>query len=236
MAIRLKYLQRTLVLLASTLLFACASLEASEQANVASCDSKISKNDRVKLELIETKVAQRQYYAALAYLEQAPPYPKVLKLRGDAQRNTGQLKDAYDSYRDLSLTCLSAYGHAGMAKIHAMEGRMEQAHQHMQKARRSQPTNPDIRNDYGFILLAHGDYRAAQHEFMTALQLQAKHPVAIRNMVISLILDGDRQTAISMAKNNGIAPDEFNGLVDQARQFRKPALVNKQHLEKGRNL
>ena len=236
MKFTLKHVQRSLVLVSSTLLFACASVGTAQQANAVSCETNISKDDRVKLELIETKVAQRQFYAALAYLEHAPPYPKVLKLRGDAQRNTGQLKDAYDSYRDLSLTCLSAYGHAGMAKIHAMVGRMEQAHQLMQKARRSQPTNPDIRNDYGFVLLAHGDYQAAQHEFVTALQLRANHPVAIRNMVMSLILDGDRETAVTMAKNNGIEPAEFNGLVDQARQFRKPALANKQHLEKGRNL
>jgi hypothetical protein len=103
----------------------------------------------------------------------------------------------------------------------------------MLKARRIAPSNADIRNDYGFILLAHKDFKAAQREFMTALQLQPGHPVAIRNMVMSLILDGDGRTALRMAKNNGIPSPEFRELLNQANSFKQPTIAGNNIVRKG---
>ena len=211
----------------------CASSPASKQVNINNCNVPITKEEGITLDLIEQQVLEKQYYSALAYLENAPDTnPRVLRLRAEAQRKTGMLGEAYNSYRDLSLTCLSAYGHAGMAKILATRGDLPHAHQQMLKARRLAPGNADIRNDYGFILLAHKNFKDAQREFMTALQLQPGHPVAIRNMVISLILDGDTRTAVRMAKNNGIDSAEFKYLLSQANTFKEPALAggnNTQH-------
>ncbi|MGB1906949.1 MAG: hypothetical protein ACPHN3_06430, partial [Spongiibacter sp.] len=76
----------------------------------------------------------------------------------------------------------------------------------------------------------------AQREFMTALQLHPGHPVAIRNMVMSLILDGDSRTAMRMASNNNIDENEFNTLLEKANRFAEPALAQKPAIKKDVNL
>ncbi|MFT6423269.1 MAG: hypothetical protein ACJA2K_002114 [Thalassolituus sp.] len=68
---------------------------------------------------------------------------------------------------------------------------------------------------------------------MTALQLQPGHPVAIRNMVMSLILDGDSRTALRMAKNNGIPSEEFRELLSQANAFKQPTIAGSNIVKQG---
>ncbi|MFT6476152.1 MAG: Flp pilus assembly protein TadD [Zhongshania aliphaticivorans] len=230
----MKKLTLSIASLLVVILAGCASTPSSQQKTASNCNVPTSKEENISLDLIEQQVLEKQYYSALAYLEKASDKnPRVLRLRAEAQRNTGMLSEAYESYRNLSLTCLTAYGHAGMAKILATRGDIPQAHQQMLKARRLAPSNADIRNDYGFILLAHKNFKDAQREFMTALQLQPGHPVAIRNMVISLILDGDSRTAVRMAKNNGIDTTEFKYLLSQANAFKQPALAGSNNIYQG---
>ena len=211
------------------LLPACASTSSSSVAsNRADCGASLKQAQRVKLDLVEQLLSEGSYFSAQAHLEQDDSNsPRALWLTAEAQRKTGLLSEAYDSYRDLSLTCMTAAGHAGMAKILATRGDLAIAHQHMLKARRLAPTNADVRNDYGFILLAMRDFKAAQREFMTALQLKNGHPVALRNMVISLILDGDTRTALRLAKNNNIDSAEFNQLLEKANHFTEPSVAQR---------
>lgn len=212
----------------------CATTANKQASTSASCNIAASNADSVKLDMVTQLIDGEQYYSALAHLEQdSTGSPKALWLRAEAQRKTGLLDEAFESYRDLSLTCMTAYGHAGMAKILATRGDVPQAHQQMLTARKLAPTDADIRNDYGFILLVHRDFKAAQREFMTALQLAPGHPVATRNMVISLILDGDTRTAARMAKNNGIAVDEFKELIGKANRFKQPAFANSSSIKQG---
>ncbi len=220
-----------LVLLCSSILACSTTAPSDPKQRAAHCNTELSQEQLVKLDLVERLLVDKQYYSALAHLERdTTGSPRALWLKAEAQRKTGELNDAYQNYRELSLTCMTAAGHAGMAKILATRGDVAQAHQHMLKARRLAPTDPNIRNDYGFILLAMKDFRAAQREFITALQLQPKHPVAIRNMVISLILDGDTRTAKRMASNNNIDDTEFHALLQQANTFAEPPLA-----QQGRN-
>ncbi|WP_417765448.1 hypothetical protein [Spongiibacter tropicus] len=205
---------------------ACTSAQNSDYRSSLDCDKSLSQPQTMKLDLVSQLIDDGNYYSALAHLENDNSgSPRALWLLAEAQRKTGLLTESYDSYRDLSLTCMTASGHAGMAKILATRGDLDIAHQHMLKARRLAPTNADIRNDYGFILLAMQDFKAAQREFMTALQLQSGHPVALRNMVMSLILDGDSRTAVRMAQNNGIDETEFRELIRKANHFAEPAVA-----------
>lgn len=217
---------------------ACASTASQSSYQAASnCNAMLSKEQMVHLDLVQNLIEKDQYYSALAHLEgEAHGSPRALWLRAEAQRKTGLLSEAYSSYRDLSLSCMTAAGHSGMAKILATRGDLAVAHQHMLKARRLAPTSADIRNDYGFILLAMRDFKAAQREFMTALQLQPGHSVAIRNMVISLILDGDSRTALRMASNNNIDEQEFNTLLVKANHFAEPALAQQPAIKKDAKL
>lgn len=216
------------LMLASLLLSACASAPSQLSQNRADCGASLSQAQRVKLDLVEQLLSEGSYFSAQAHLEQDDSNsPRALWLTAEAQRKTGMLSEAYDNYRDLSLTCMTAAGHAGMAKILATRGDLAIAHQHMLKARHLAPTSADVRNDYGFILLAMRDFKAAQREFMTALQLKNGHPVALRNMIISLILDGDTRTALRLAQNNDINSAEFNQLLEKANHFTEPTVAKR---------
>ncbi|MGJ8686759.1 MAG: hypothetical protein ACSHWQ_04720 [Spongiibacteraceae bacterium] len=212
-----------LPLLALVLLNGCATTNQKKQNLTGSkCGFRITQAENVKLDLVEQLITEGSYYSALAHLEnEQTGSARALWLRAESQRKTGVLDEAYDNYRALSMSCMGAFGHAGMAKILATRGDLPQAHQRMLNARRLSPTNADIRNDYGFILLTMRDYKAAQREFMTALQLQPGHAVAVRNMVMALILDRDARTALRMAKNNGIERPEFDQIVDKARILKR---------------
>ncbi|WP_374973394.1 hypothetical protein [Spongiibacter marinus] len=211
-----------------SLLSACASAPSSIAINHNDCGTSLSQAQQVKLDLVEQLLSEGSYFSAQAHLERDDSNsPRALWLTAEAQRKTGMLSEAYDNYRDLSLTCMTAAGHAGMAKILATRGDLAIAHQHMLKARRLAPTSADIRNDYGFILLAMRDFKAAQREFMTALQLRSGHPVALRNMIISLILDGDTRTALRLAQNNDINSAEFNQLLEKANHFTEPTVAKR---------
>ena len=212
----------------SIAMVACTNINNSDYKSSLDCGKSLSQSQTMKLDLVSQIIDDGNYYSALAHLEDDNSgSPRALWLLAEAQRKTGLLTEAYDSYRDLSLTCMTAFGHAGMAKILATRGDLDIAHQYMLKARRLAPTNSDIRNDYGFILLAMQDFKAAQREFMTALQLQPGHPVALRNMVMSLILDGDSRTAVRMAENNGIDETEFRVLIEKANHFAEPAVAKR---------
>jgi len=219
---------RLLLIAASLAMTACASTGQGNQRSYADCGASLDKSTIIKLDLVTQLIDEGSYYSALAHLENDESNsPRALWLLAEAQRKTGLLTEAYDSYRDLSLTCMTASGHAGMAKILATRGDLDIAHQHMLKARRLAPTSADIRNDYGFILLAMQDFKAAQREFMTALQLQPGHPVALRNMIMSLILDGDSRTAMRMAENNNVDEPEFRSLIEKANHFAEPAIAKR---------
>ena len=62
---------------------------------------------------------------------------------------------------------------------------------------------------------------------MTALQLKNGHPVALRNMIFSLILDGDTRTALRLAQNNDINSAEFNQLLEKANHFTEPTVAKR---------
>lgn len=224
----------TSTILIALLSSACASTQNKQASNQHSCAATLSQAENMKLDMVEQSINKGQYYSALAYLENDDTSsPKALWLTAEGQRKTGLLDEAYESYRALSLTCMTAFGHAGMAKILATRGDLPQAHQQMLTARKLAPTNADIRNDYGFILLAHRQFKDAQREFMTALQLAPGHSVAVRNMVMSLILDGDTKTAVQMAKNNDIDPQEFKQLIGKANRFKQPAFANSSSIKQG---
>ena len=223
-----KFSQRVLVFAIGLTITACASVGKTNYSASQGCGKSLNQVQTVKLDLVSQLIDEGNYYSALAHLENDDSAsPRALWLLAEAQRKTGLLSEAYESYRDLSLSCMTASGHAGMAKILATRGDLDIAHQHMLKARRLAPTNADIRNDYGFILLAMQDFKAAQREFMTALQLAPGHPVALRNMIMSLILDGDSRTAMRMAKNNGIDEAEFGSLIKKANHFAEPAVAKR---------
>lgn len=186
------------------------------------CYSESDKNRGVRLDLIRQLVGEAQYHSALAHLEREKFESEGAQfLRAESLRKTGQLDSALSAYRDLQRGCLSALGYLGSGKILAVQGKLNEALPQLKTARDMLPTDANIRNDYGFALLASGDFKGAQQEFVTAIQLENNHPTAIRNLILALILGGDTQTAWAVAEHHRIPVEEFQGMMNRSSQFQK---------------
>src|SRR5690606_18926422 len=107
--------------------------------------------------------------SALAHLEAlAFSYPDARILQADALRQTGNLDASDRYYKELEDSCLAAKAYRGRA-LNAVERRqIRQALALMTEARRIAPTDPDIRNDLGYLMLLDGNHSVAEEELLTA--------------------------------------------------------------------
>ncbi|WP_372782400.1 tetratricopeptide repeat protein [Litorivivens sp.] len=212
-------------------LTACSSAPTVSKVPVDSgerCYAESDKNRNVRLDLIRQQVAEGQYFSAIAHLEREDFQSDGARfLLAESLRKSGQLDAALTEYNTLKRGCLNALGYLGAGKVLAVTGNLEQGLAELKTARDLLPTDANIRNDYGFALLASGSFDTARHEFMTAVELQPGHPVAIRNLVLALILSSDTQTAWSVAEHHHISVDDFQNLVVKAAQFRRNLSQNR---------
>lgn len=218
-------LKRLSFLLLVTALAACSNTPRVSAVPVIqgeSCYQEPDKDRNVRLDLIRQQVSEGQYFSAIAHLEREPFISAGAKfLLAESLRKSGQLDAALSQYNALKDGCLTALGYLGAGKVLAVNGKLDQGLEALKVARNLLPTDANIRNDYGFALLASGDYSSARHEFMTAVELQPGHVVAIRNLVLALILDSDTQTAWAVANHHQISLDDFHKLVVKAAGFKR---------------
>lgn len=218
-------MKKTTIVLTALLLSACGS-QPKVTGNLAEggrqCYQESNQEQSVRLDLIRQLVDGGQYYSALAHLEREPfESDGAHFLKAESLRKTGQLDKSIGVYASLQKGCLRAFGHLGRGKVLAVQGRLGEALTELKNARDMLPTDANIRNDYGFTLLASGDFTSARQEFVTAIQLDNNHTIAIRNLVLSLILSGDTRMAWTVASHHGIPPDDFQDLMGRAAQFQK---------------
>ncbi|MBB3046733.1 Flp pilus assembly protein TadD [Litorivivens lipolytica] len=218
------------VVLSAALLSACSSQPKMTKVPVNSgqqCYEEKSREMSVRLDLIRQTVAEGQYYSAIAHLERERFTSDGARfLMAESLRKSGQPHKALEQYEELKSGCLHALGFLGAGKIHAITGNLQKALAELKVARDLLPTDANIRNDYGFALLANGQYPQAQQEFLTAIQLQNEHPIAIKNLVLALILDRDAKAAWAVAEHHKMTPESFQNLMVRAAQFRKASVRN----------
>lgn len=187
-----------------------------------SCYQESDADKNVRLDLIRQQVSEGQYFSAIAHLERETFDSAGARfLLAESLRKSGQQDAALMQYNALKGSCLTALGYLGAGKVLAVTGKLDQGLSALKTARDLLPTDANIRNDYGFALLASGDYSGARHEFMTAIELQPGHIIALRNLVLALILDSDTQTAWAVASHHQISLDDFQKLVVKAAGFKR---------------
>ena len=216
------------ILLTSALLSACSSQPKLSKVPVDSgkqCYQEDSREMSVRLDLIRQLVSEGQYFSAIAHLEREPFTSAGSRfLMAESLRKSGQPEAALKQYHELKKGCLHALGYLGAGKILAVSGKLQAALEELKVARDLLPTDANIRNDYGFALLASGQYKRAQQEFLTAIQLQNEHRIAIKNLVLALILDQDSKSAWAVAEHHRMTPEAFQDLMVRAAHFRKASL------------
>lgn len=218
-------MKKTILVFAIVLLCACSTQPTVAKAPVGAggqCYQESDKERGVRLDLIRQLVDEGQYYSALAHLEREKFDSDGARfLVAESLRKTGQLDQALAKYHGVQKGCLRAFGHLGSGKILAVQGNLDKALPELKMARDLLPTDANIRNDYGFALLANGEFKTAQQEFVTAIQLDNNHSIAIRNLVLSLILSGDTKMAWTVADHHKIPPADFQDLMGRSAQFQR---------------
>lgn len=227
---------RRVALLASTLsLAACGVLHEVFHADTAGCAGPPDQALGMQLDLVREQMQAGKYHAALAYLDTLDPrLPAAQLMRARASRQTGDTGAAGVAYQALLGSCLRAYGEQGLGLIAADRRDIAAAIDHLKKARELAPVDPEIRNDYGFALLAGGFVDAALREFRTAVELAAldanprdgtgapvaaDRALAARNLVLALFIAQRADEAQAAARQYALEPEEAAALARRAANY-----------------
>ena len=190
---------------------------SSTQANsgLGTTDTNATENREVHTELVRSMLAQGQYYAALAHIEElkrnSGDTRGLQSLEADARRKLGQTADAQRLYNGLLNTEFDGEAHHGLGLI-AFKTERAGAVQHLRKAVQRRPTDAQFRNDLGYALMETGAYKEAMAQLSTAVELNPADATARNNLVVLLILNGDESRAKKVVQDSGLSEEVFAGL------------------------
>lgn len=177
-------------------------------------------------ELIQTMLAQQQYYAALAHLEQrmneSGATPELRYLEAEVRRRLGQNREAEAIYQSLLRKAAASYGgqaYHGLGLLAAQRKDYPSAVQHLRAAAGRRPTDGEIRNDLGYALMLAGRYAEALPEIATAVELGGNDNRSSNNLVVLLMLTKDETRAHRVAAESGIGAAELARLRKQAQSL-----------------
>jgi Flp pilus assembly protein TadD len=183
-----------------------------------------SDDSGVHVDLIRGMLEKRQYYAALAHIEdqkRVSGSTRELKLlEAEAHRKLGQGPQAEKLYKELLGSEYDADAEHGLGLLYA--GRdLNSAVQHLRLAVQRRPTDADFRNDLGYALMVSGRYKEALPELATAVELDQNNPLSRNNLITLLLLIKDEARAKQVAQSSGISDEELAGLRRKAQSLMK---------------
>lgn len=219
-----RFLLVTLVCASMSMLGACAGpTRVGGGSNVRERNS--ADDEVVHTDLIRGMLAKRQYYAALAHIDEekrSSGSTRELKLlEAEARRQLGQGPQAEKLYKDLLKTEYDGEAEHGLGLIYA--GRdLNIAVQHLRLAVQRRPTEGTFRNDLGYALMVSGRYKEALPEFATAVELNQNDQLSRNNLITLLLVTKDENRAKQVARDSGVSDDELAGLRRKAQSLTKP--------------
>ncbi|XKE44031.1 tetratricopeptide repeat protein [Halomonas organivorans] len=185
---------------------AMTAFEPREETHVQGpCGERYPAEIGLRIDMIRQQLERGRPRAALAHLEEGGfDRAETTLMRGDALRAIGRHDDADAVYETLATGCLAGEAYHGMARNAVARGDREEAILLMQEARRARPTDPDIRNDLGYLLILQGRRQAAREELLTALELGGARRRAASNLVMLLMQEGETLEAQRLAERYGV--------------------------------
>jgi Flp pilus assembly protein TadD len=211
------------LILILSLLSACTGMNeprrTSSQAN-QHCGEAEDADTAMRLDVVRKVMEQGRLYAALAHLDDIDTASlQAAYLRADILRQSDRSAEARPIYESLLDTCLEGEAHHGLGLIAGRNGQLNHAVSELARAADLLPVNPRVRNDYGYALLLKGDSVAAQHEFLTAIELDPEATLAETNLVILLYMNGDQQKAEAFARRVKMDQQTLADLQQQAAEL-----------------
>lgn len=172
-----------------------------------------------KLGIIRQMLGSGKPHAAIAYLDAARiSAPQADLVRADALRQTGREVEAAQLYRKLLGSCVMGYAYQGLGLVASKSSKIKESVTQLRAASAALPVDPAIRNDYGYALMLAADYKAALHEFLTAIELAPGNRQAAYNLILLLSRSGEQEKAKLFADQFGISPAELVRLQELAQQ------------------
>ncbi|MFG6136789.1 tetratricopeptide repeat protein [Halomonas sp. B23F22_10] len=155
------------------------------------CGERYSADVGLRIDMIRQQMEDGRSRSALAHLEESGfDYAETTLMKGDALRDAGRRDESDAVYETLATGCLAADAYQGMARNAVARGDRHEALLLMQEARGARPTDADIRNDLGYLLLLEGQHRRAREELLTALELGGAGRRAASNLVLLMMQEG----------------------------------------------
>jgi Flp pilus assembly protein TadD len=212
------------------LLSACATTNQRPPARPTDADrqepdisSDPQKNQQVRLDLIRGMLDKKQYYAALAYIEDQKRSGEggneLLLLEADARRHLLQTAQAEVLYRKLIGTAYEGQAYHGLGLLY-VDSDINTAVQNLQRASQRLPTDVEIRGDLGYALMEAGRYTEAMPELSTAAELAPGQLKSRNNLIILMLLTGNDLAASKLAQQSGATPETMARLREQAQRIR----------------
>lgn len=206
--------------LALALLGACASKEsgygigaqAERQALIQQANRDPAPDTPgMYLGLIDRMQAQGLYFASLAHIDAFEKLygvtPDTILLRADALRMTDQPVASAVRYTQLLKTPLEARAHRGLGLIAGGAGDFKRAAEELQQAAQLAPTDAVMLSDLGYARLRAGDINGARVPLMKAAELDQSNPKIVSNIVLYLLVDGQRDQALALMNQQKLPLD-----------------------------
>ncbi|KGE77992.1 hypothetical protein CVH10_02575 [Halomonas sp. ND22Bw] len=155
------------------------------------CGERYSADIGLRMDMIRQQMEDGRSRSALAHLDESGfDYAEAALMRGDALRDVGRRDQSDAVYETLAGGCLAADAFHGMARNAVARGDREQALVLMRQARDARPTDAEIRNDLGYLLMLEGKPKPAREELLTALELGGTGRRAASNLVMLMMQEG----------------------------------------------
>lgn len=195
----------------------------SGRAGSSSGDGPSGSTERaVYTDLIRNMLAQEQYYAALAHIQEQRRLigntPDLRYLEGETRRKLGQTTEAEALYRGLLRSDMAAQAYHGLGLLYA-ERDLNQSITFLREAAQRRPTDAQVRNDLGYALMSTGRYHEALPELATAVELDPAGK-ARNNLIVLLVLSGDEAGVTRMARDAGVNAETLKRLRQQAQSLK----------------
>lgn len=177
----------------------------------------------VHTDLIREMLAQQQYYAALAHIEEQRNRlgnrDDLEVLRAEALARLGDRDGAESAYQGLLRGRFAAEAHHGLGLLY-VETEPGTAIRHLERAVGLRPTSARMRNDLGYALMRAGRLGAAQRQLATAVELDPGNRRWANNMVLLLLVQRQDAAAGRMARQAGIDEQLLDRLRREAVRLR----------------
>ncbi|MCT8164790.1 MULTISPECIES: tetratricopeptide repeat protein [unclassified Pseudomonas] len=177
-------------------------------------------DQQLALNLADEMLNQGRPHASLAHLEQMPNRLESVRLRKARVLRLLGRSEAEPLYRSLLGGCLAAEGEHGLGQLASARGDDQQALQNLQRAVRLAPTDANVRNDLGVVLMNLGQHEQARFEFLTALELQDDNALPAVNLVTLSLLQDNWSQASDLVNRLHLKPEQFAEAQARAQKLR----------------